>query len=298
MDSYKEEMLTVFREKWGGEFDQRLCLFFDDFDSWLEQIPIDHQSTVMTLLRNLEYYSHNTVNDWLKRLHLKLLEHGNISINNTIYGFIKSKYGITNSSNDYWMEYKLINGLNKNTCVENMDAIDDEEWDCIRNIVFIDDFSGSGKSLIDELKKKPERYRGKTVFFITINIMLAAMKRISDYSEENGIEIIIISAFFQKKAFERGLFGDEKAAAEEIRSMSKGLGIPEKEIMGFKKSQALVALYNNTPNNTLGFIRYNSYDYTAPFPRTDDELPSWRKMQIDRYRRNNAKYMNKCREDK
>lgn len=296
MHSYKEEMLTVFREKWGGEFDQRLCVFFDNFDSWLEQIPTAHRPTVMTLIKNLDYYSHNTVNDWLKQLHLKLLEHGNISINNTIYGFIKSKYGITNSSNDYWMEYRIINDLNKNTCVENMDAIDDEEWESIHNIIFIDDFSGSGKSLVDELKKHPERYRGKTIFFITINIMFAAIERISDYSKRNGLEIIIISAFRQKKAFDRGLFGDETAAKDEIDSMSKRIGIPKNEIMGFKKSQALVAFYNNTPNNTLGFIRYNTDGYTAPFPRKDDEMPGWRKMQKDRLCRNNAKYRNKCKE--
>lgn len=296
MDSYKEEMLTVLRDKWGGEFDQRLCVFFDDFDFWLEQIPIAHRPTVMTLLKNLEYYSHNTVNDWLKRLHLQLLEYGNITTDNTIYGFIKSKYGITNSSNDYWMEYRIINGLNKNTCVENMDAIEGDEWECIRNIVFIDDFSGSGKSLIDELKKRPDRYRGKTVFFITINIMFAAIKKISDYAQENGIEIIHISAFCQKKAFERGLFRDEKAASDEICCLSKSLGIPEKEAMGFKKTQSLIAFYNNTPNNTLGFIRYNTNSYTAPFPRTDDKMPGWRKLQKDRIRRNNAKYMNKCRE--
>jgi hypothetical protein len=296
MHSYKEEMLTVFREKWGGEFDQRLCVFFDNFDSWLDQIPTAHRPTVMTLIKNLDYYSHNTVNDWLKQLHLKLLEHENISIDNTIYVFIKSKYGITNSSNDYWMDYKFINRLNTNTCVENMDAIKGEEWDCIRNIVFIDDFSGSGDSLINELKKHPKRYRGKTVYFMTINIMFTAMNNLRDYSKENGIEIIFISAFMQRKAFDRGLFGDEITAKDEIDSMSKRIGIPGKEIMGFKESQALVAFYNNTPNNTLGFIRYNTDGYTAPFPRKDDEMPVWRKMQKDRHRRNNAKYRNKCKE--
>ncbi len=282
--------------KWqdcGYPFDERLLAFDDNFESWFQQIPEKNRITVTTLIEHLEYYSHRTTNYWLKFLHSRLVENRSITYQNTIYVFIKSKDGKTNSSNDYWTEYKLINKLNKNICIENMDVLDPEDWQHIENIVFIDDFSGSGDSFINELKKFPERYRSKNVYFITINTMINAAQKIKDYCKQNNILIVLLSAFNQKKAFESDLFEDNEKARQEINDMSKDLLIPQNERLGYKKTQALVVFYNNTPNNTLGFIRFNTDKYTSLFPRKNDEIPTWKEMRKKRHSRNAANYNNK-----
>jgi len=295
----REQLETIKKDcidRWsnnGIELDDRLAAAQERFDQWLERIPECNRLTVMTLIQNLEYYSHKTVNAWLKRLHTELLDRAAISDENTIYVFIKSKYGKSNSSNDYWTEYKAINKLNTNTCIENMDVLDEEDWKYIQNIVFIDDFSGSGKSFIDELKRYPYRYKHKNVYFVAINIMISAVDKINEYCKENDINVVLLAAFNQEKAFERGLFDNDEEAKAEICAMSKELLIPSNEALGFRKGQALVAFYNNTPNNTLGFIRYDTDQYKSLFPRKNESVPTWMKMKRDRLTRSKTNYANK-----
>lgn len=294
MDKTLESVVEECLGKWNSDTtsDERLAYFCDNFEKWISQIPPQYHSVVLTLVRNLEYYSHKATNQWLNQLHRQLLEHSNITEDNTIFAFIKSKYGKTNSSNDYWTEYKFINRLNKNTCIENIDLLEDEDFQYIDNIVFIDDFSGSGKSFIDELKKKPERYKNKVVYFIVINVMYKALDEIQVYAKENNLEIVVLSAVQQGKAFERSLFEDDTAAKNMIVEMSKGLQIPKDDTLGFHKCQALVAFYNNTPNNTLGFIRYDTDEYKSIFPRKDDYVPGWMRMKKERLRRKQTNYNN------
>lgn len=292
-----KEIKQICLDKWrnGGELDRRLTSFDDNFEEWLKQIPENNRETVLTLVQNLEYYSHRTTNYWLKNLHSQLLETGDITDENTIYVFIKSKYGKSNSSNDYWTEYKAINSINTNICITDIEDLEAEDFQYIDNVVFIDDFSGSGKSFLDEIKKNHSIYLEKNIYFITINIMYKAVKAIEEYSKENGLNIILLSALKQRKAFERGLFNDDDVAKREIKTMSLDFKIPENEVLGFKKSQALIAFYNNTPNNTLGFIRYDTDTYNSIFPRNDNYVPQWLQLKKERMRRNKVNYNSKIK---
>ena len=294
MDKSLENIVEECLGKWNSDVtrDERLSYFYDNFETWISQIPSKYHSVVLTLVRNLEYYSHKTTNQWLNELHRQLIGRSNVTEDNTIFAFIKSKHGKTNSSNDYWTEYKLINKINKNTCIENMDLLEKEDFQYIDNIVFIDDFSGSGKSFIDELKKHPERYKNKAIYFVVINVMYKALEEIQKYAEENELEIVVLSAFKQEKAFERSLFENDDKAKNMIVEMSKDLQIPKNDRLGFDKSQALVAFYNNTPNNTLGFIRYDTEDYKSIFPRKDEYVPEWMRMRKERLKRKQTNYNN------
>lgn len=284
----KEQCLS----KWsvGLKLDERLSNFDGSFCEWLKQIPEKNRDTVLVLIENMEYYPHEVTNSWLKKLHIQLLQKDNVTDDNTIYVFIKSKDGATNSSNDYWTEYKLINQINKNICIEDMNSLSSDQFLHIDNIVFIDDFSGSGKSFIDELSKEPSRYIGKNIYFITINIMRNAMETIKKYGEDNNLNIILLSAFEQGKAFERNLFIDNDAAKQEIETISKDFKIPSNQILGYKKSEALIAFYNNTPNNTLGFIRYDTESYKSIFPRKNDPIPSWMSLGENKSKRKIMNY--------
>lgn len=296
MDNSTEQIMHECLTRWGGNNDRRLQDFCKNFATWINQIPEEYRKTVLVLIENLLYYSHQETNKGLKELHSKLLEEYRISEEDTIYAFIKSVDGYTNSSNDYWTEYKCINGLNKYICVENTDAITDESWEKINNIIFIDDFSGTGKSFITEIEKNPDRYAYKNVFLITINMMTNAAEQIRDFCSRKQINIVLLTISQQQKAFERGLFEDDYNAYLLIEQMSKDFSIPPKEIMGFCNSQALIVFYNNTPNNTLGFIRYDTAKYQSIFPRKHDEKPGWLIMQQQRRSRKNANYSNRAKE--
>lgn len=282
--------------QWKGDFsiDERLENFSEKFEDWIMQIPEESREIVKTLILNMDYYSRESANKWLEQLHKNLLEYDEITDDNTIYAFIKSKDGLSNSSNDYWTNYKAINRINSNLCVENLEAITEEQWGFINNIVFVDDFSGSGKSLVDELKKRPTTYSGKRVFFVALNIMQLAKDEISVFAKKYNINVIFIVSVIQKKAFERNLFSDDTVAKKAIETISSSFNIPSSHVLGFKNSESLVAFYNNTPNNTLGFIRYDTDNYYSIFPRRNEPKPIWQQFKKTKNRKI-ANYNNKVR---
>ena len=131
--------------------DERLSFFYNKFEEWKKQIPDEYIEVILKLLKELKYYTKKRANCILVDLHKHLISNSNYTIDNTIFAYIKSRDGISNSSNDYWTEYKQINKLNRRICYEDLSAIHADAWYYIENIVFIDDFSGSGKSIKDEI---------------------------------------------------------------------------------------------------------------------------------------------------
>ncbi len=224
-----------------------------------KQIPDEYIEVILALLKELKYYTKKRANCILVDLHKQLKSNSNYTIDNTVFAYIKSKDGISNSYNDYWTEYKQLNMLNRKICFENLKAIPEYAWKYIENIVYIDDFSGSGKSIIDELTKYKDQFKGKNVYIIIVCAMETAVNNLKKFGETHGINIRFIYSQIFKKAFEQNYFSDNNEAKDKYLSFanSKKIG----SILGFEETEALVSFYNNTPNNTLGFIYYQSDVY-------------------------------------
>ncbi len=286
----------VCKDKWaaGFEIDTKTKKALDKFDVWLSQIPDEYKELSLVLIQNIEYYPRNLTNKLLMELHKKLLERPTVSDDNTIYAYIKSKDGKTNSSDEYWTMYKLLNDVNREFCYENINAIEDWQWEYVKNVVFIDDFSGTGKSFIKELKKSEDRYRGKNIYFITICVMEDAIQKIDNYSQLKNLNIFPVYYFMQKKTFKRDLFENNVNAKRLLLALTTYLKIPKWESpLGFDESESLVAFHNNTPNNTLPIIRCDTEKYKSLFPRKHDTKPLWDKMKSESKGRRIANYNNK-----
>ena len=117
MTAEYQEIISRLVQRWesSNELDNKLTEFSQKFAEWFKQIPEEAKPTVLRLLDNFHYYSHREANRWLVTLHNKLIAEHNVLDEDSIYLFIKSKDGISNSSNDYWTEYKLCNSnVNRN----------------------------------------------------------------------------------------------------------------------------------------------------------------------------------------
>ena len=295
-----KELMNHCIEKWnnGMESDKRIKEVEKYFEEWFSNIPEKYKSMVEILIKNLEYYPRRIANKYLKDLHKELLEKGNISDENTIYVFIKTKSGVGNSSNDYWTEYKNINELNREICYEDMSLINDEQWKYIENIVFIDDFCGTGKTFINEIKKFKERYNGKKIFYIVIVTAKKGLEKINIYSKDNNLLINLLPKFTQEKIFEQNLFDNNESAKQLLIRLSEEFKIPKFERLGYDKSESLVAFYNNTPNNTIGLMRYDTDIYKSLFPRKNDKKPSWKTMKKSEKERKMTNYNSKIKKGK
>lgn len=277
--------------------DSRLISFDHDFEAWMTQFPDEYKNVVLTLVTHMQYWPHKKINECLKVLHEKLLGECSINENNTIYTYIKSEGGHHNSSVDYWVEYQRINNLSKYVCYDDVSKLPDYAWKYIENIIIIDDFGGTGDSLIKALCRNHHLYQNKQVVFITIGIMKDAIERIKDYSYKQSIYVKFINAFVQEKAFESNLFDNNLLAHGKVTQLSTTKKIPNKDIMGYKDSQSLVSFYNNTPNNTLGIIRYSNGCYKAIFPRRVDNRPNWVDLKRQKKERQYGNYLNAINED-
>ncbi len=288
--SIKSELIN----KWRGNFeiDKKLKSVDERFDKWLDMIPLDYRETVIVLLRNFEYFSSKTVNKHLEDLHQELIKNDDITDLNTVYAYIKSSDGKSNSSNNYWYDYKKLNEIDEEFSYEDLEAIKEADWKNVENVVFIDDFSGTGKSFIEELEKNKERYVGKNIFFITVGIMEEGFREIVEYGNKNRLKIIPIYSYSQDKAFRRNLFEDDLEAQGRIRALSEEIGIPERDHMGYGDSQTLIAFYQNTPNNTLGFIRYDVDTYESLFPRRKKKTLTPKSMSEEKSSRKEYNYNN------
>lgn len=280
-------------EKRKDASDEVLVRFYSCRDEWLKQIPLPYVDTVKTLMNNIVYFTHKEVNEFFPLLHRKLLENSIVTNDNTVYAFITSKKGHSNSSINYWTEYTLINSISKCICYVNLNKINEVQWSHIDNIVYIDDFSGSGSSFISEVNLHSELFVGKNIFFVTIGIMDQAIHSISSYAKKTGFKFIPVFIIKQEKAFAGKLFADNENARMQIESMSKYFGICDDYSMGYKGTEALIAFYNNTPNNTLGFIWWNkAKSYIPLLNRNEDERPSWYSLKSGKSNRDSANYNN------
>ncbi len=300
-EEFKEKCLAQWTDD--DTLDERLSFFYNEYEKWKKQIPDEYIEVILKLLKELKYYTKKRANRILVDLHEQLKTNSNYTIDNTVFAYIKSKDGISNSSNDYWTEYKLLNNLNRNICYENLSAIKESGWEYIENIVFIDDFSGSGESIKKELKKFLNIFQGKNVYIIVVCTMEAAVNKLKEFGETNSINIHFIYDYAFKKAFEQDLFPDNSTAKENYLSFCGSKGISSKSgwELGFENTEALVSFYNNTPNNTLAFIHNRSNKYFPLFPRINDEKPIWqrndcKKMNNRTKQRKNANYNNTCKD--
>jgi hypothetical protein len=275
------EIAEAYLKRWNlsNSPDERLDNFREQFFSWLSQIPQKAHPAIIKLLDSFNYYTHEKTNGLLVSLHAILVERYHLADDDTIYTFVKSKRQKSNSSNDYWTEYKYLNGLNKEICIVDPDSLESIYWDEIHNIVFIDDCCGTGKTFCDYIEVRQDRYREKKVFFIALHMMLDAIEQIAEISEQLDISIEVINSVIQDKAFSPAVFEDEEKSAiakKLIIQVSTDLAIPQKEILGFGNAESLMAFYNNTPNNTIGIIRYDTNNFFSIFPREKTVIPGWR----------------------
>lgn len=297
MDGFSEKIKQTCLNKWCGsqQPDVRVQYFLDTYEDWLAQIPPETHYIMLKLLENFSYYSRKEVNKHLVALHQKLRQIPSITDENTIYTFIKNEHGVSCSSNDYWSEYKLLNNVSKYICYENISSINEAQWQCINNIVFIDDCIGTGDSLIGEINHFSETFQGKSIYFITIHAMNEGINNLKNYAKENNFTMLFINIIIKDKAFSGNMFENNDTAKDILIEISKKFKISKLDILGYKDSESLMAFYNNTPNNTLGIMRSKTKKYTPIFPREDSPKPAWYYFREKKQERHAENYNNVMR---
>lgn len=272
--------------------DDSVCnRMIESYPVWISQMSEKMREIIEIQMGFFDYYSHESVNGYLKALHGKLHEIEGVCFNNTIYTVLPNQNGRLNSGSYYLIEYKEINKISKYVVFPSFaDLIDKLQY--IDNIVIVDDFCGSGKTLIDFLSKYLDYLKNKNVYYLVVHVMSGALIEIGKFSMQNSLKTRVIYCKCSDKAFLNKQLENRK---DEFINESRKMGLQRDCILGFKDTESLVAFYNNTPNNTLGIYWREEKNYTPLIPRNNDEKPSWQQLKTDKKKRLKNNYMNNVR---
>ena len=282
------DTFEVCKKRW--EIQDNQNRFFSRYPEWVQEMPEALAEIINSLMQGFDYYSHSMVNRKLKISHKDLQEMCGVEFNNTIYCVLPNKKGRINSGYEYLIEYRYLNELSKYVVFPNLKEVPQEYFENIENIVFIDDFCGTGKTFKDYIKTVEEIVQGKKIYYLVIHIMQKAIENIKEYGESRNLSIHVLYQTCTLKAFERNFQLSEQR--DEFKNLSIECGVSTKDVFGFKNTEALVAFYNDTPNNTLGIFWKNTEKNNALFPRVNDKKPDWMEMRKAKKSRNASNYLN------
>ena len=208
---------------------------------------------------------------------------------------LKSQRGTINSSYEYLIEYKHLNGIAKYSIVPELNDIAQEYWENIDNVILVDDFCGSGKTFIDYVSKNLSLLTGKHIVYVVIHVMKEAVLKIQSYAENKKIAVDIIYEKSQNAAF--SISDDISMKRECFKVESQKLDLcKDNDIFGFSDAESLVSFFNDTPNNTLGIFWKNTSKNKALFPRNIDDKPAWMRFKANKKQRSESNYY--CKKEK
>lgn len=279
-------------DKWADEeIDERISYAMNNFEKWIEDLDKEELNILSETLKEFNYYSKASSLNIISDLAQKSIEEFDINNDNSVISLVRKADGKMNSSYEYWFIHRNVSGLSKNIYYDTVEDIKQEEWENIKNIVYIDDCSGTGKQFVDFLKRQNKTFAGKTIIFIVVEILEEAKKYIENYASETGIDIHVRAENISKKALK-----DRSGIDKDVFiGMCQKRKIINSYILGYKEAEALMAFYNNTPNDTLGIFWFPNNEKAPIFPRELDEKPGWKVCRKEKENRRKEQYESKIK---
>lgn len=264
-------------------------------DGWLKGATETEAKILLELFAHSSYFSKRKVNsiflDYYKKMKNKEY---------SIFTAIESQAIRQNSSHTYLNEFALVSRVSDYSIVPMLTGFEKGNLAYIKQIVFIDDIVGTGKTVTDYFETVKHLFTEKKIILWVICITECAKQKIEQYAKDNHINLDICAYKVEEKAFEGGyIFDVEEAGQNEliILDLEKRLWQDKKTdefILGKDKSQCLLSFYNDTPNNTLSSFWFCSASWEPIFIRKKKQKPKWLKdKKRERTNRNYEQSMQK-----
>lgn len=278
------EVVKVFIEKYGQE--ERYTKDIESkLVSWLDNTTLEEiKEVLLHLFSEFIFFTKREIKEVLKRQLEDVLN--SYSLDNICIIPMISKDGRANSSFDLTMLLKEVIKENdielyKDTIKVGLDQIDED----ISILVFFDDISGTGGTIVTFLKENKSNFIGKKIIIQLIVITETAKKKIDEYlNTQKELDVNVIAENNYDK-----IFNDHKFLNDSHRIIINDFeetiwGKGNQNIMGFRDSQLLVGFSHNIPNNTI-----SSFWYHTDFSGKREEWNSLFKRYTQLNRKNKKK---------
>ncbi|WP_188467158.1 phosphoribosyltransferase-like protein [Bizionia arctica] len=247
--------------------------------NWLKNFKVYEIGKALSILEKLEYITENEIIELYDSKLKKILTS---NLDNVIIHAV-SEYGKSSTLMVYYLKKTPTYSKNKERIVfyyhysnfkHKIKSIKEKT-----SIIFLDDFSGSGKQFVNYYKTyiKPQIISNKNInetFFLT----LFYLKRAKSYIAKSCTEIQLIGEVRNPAFLSKGsVFGYRKSMLP-LRKFCYNYGenlfstynkkekTNEIHALGYKNSQALIVFAYNPPNNTLPII-WSSKNWIPLYPR-------------------------------
>ena len=257
-------------------------LDIEDVRRWLNQFETNiNQRLVFKILENLIYFNSINIKTKMKEIfsYIKEKKYQGKRVSNVLVSYLDTigKSGVEYSK--YFVEENSV--LAKNAVEKNkiLNRLNDDSSD-FKYLVFIDDFVGTGKSIVNYIKalKKdyPEIFK-KTNIEIIIGVISGFLEA-KDYIESEfekmkikNIKIIICEPLTQRdKCFsdDSKIFinADERRNAKDL-CWDKGYTLVKNNPLGFGNCQVAIIFPETCPNNCLPILWAENETFTPLFKR-------------------------------
>lgn len=298
LDSRSMRFVDSCIKRWGADpmQDERCNGFRAGFANWIDSLPNYARKEAFIHMSCFKYFTHQASNDCLRELHELISSENYYDSQTCVFSYIRRGDGALNSSFHLLSEYMLINDIPSEYGVLDYSTIVNHISN-IKTIVFVDDFCGTGNTFCKLIEEQFECLSEQTrIIYAVICSMRQGKKVIEEYAKQRGLAIDVVSIHNQRE-----LYGTERKDRKDvICDCAKELGISKEYALGYKESQSLVAFYENTPNNTFGYIWGNPktesscQTYKPIFPRKKRCNPGWRSMRQGKKNRRQQQYISKC----
>jgi len=294
---YLEEIVKIFLEKnnISEECDEEYVINFKQKVGRFLAQPLLKENTevkkiLLEFIKDYKYYTKENIECMLKKFYKKTIL-GELQLDEfyTIYSPIPSEKDIAreNSSNFYLAKFLEVNSLESNVVVnlnslnlfyenEKLKGKTNEENKALKkliymeNIVLIDDFSGSGKTIKTFLRKHANLIREKKIILYVFHLTNKAKLRIERAFCENNYEKYEI--YYNDLSEEAFSVNENEQYKDIIEQFEKNV-INSSSPLGYDRSSALVTFFRNCPNNTVSSYWYNdNLNWKPLFPRKENKL--------------------------
>ncbi|WPP41338.1 hypothetical protein SK066_22750 [Paenibacillus hunanensis] len=255
----KEQVIRDFLDRY-GEDEYFLRDIKQKFTNWLSNVDdINVESTLIKLFSEFRFFSKLEIKLILKEQILMVFDSNN---KKDLCIFPLKPNGIgSNSSDEMTMWVREIFREEEITTYKdtiNTDLSRLGKDESIKTLVFFDDISGSGGTIVKFLEDKELNLKGKQIIINLIIITEEALEKINSYkSIQKDFDIKINYKYKVDKVFinnEKFDHNDFNAVFELEKEI---WGEKHRNILGYEDSQLIIGFSHNIPNNTLSCFWYH-----------------------------------------
>lgn len=303
MALYKHPYKGKYKEYISSWGDDRTCEEYEEkIDNWLVQFPVSDQDFMLDLVKRFRMFQGHYYTLQIKKLFLKFCEtylNWNTDANSTLFFPIKKDHNEVNNSDVFFLDFWRCNNI-REYCKNNLQSLE-----VLPNfVVFVDDFSGTGRTFLTALSNEIEsrhELKNTKIIVLFMAVTSIALAAINQFAIEEEISLDVVFANKYEKAFSPNYCKTFlEAEQEKNRYLIACQRFQLKYLLGFDDTQALIGFGYNTPNNTLGVFweKFNGKQLNfIPLLNRDDhrhltlaDIKNGRRQRIVSKKANKAPY--------